>query len=79
MSLIFFIKSLPAGPDFDNINEYYDLLTYKTKNHEYVGIINEWLIDNFYLLVEHKTNFLEDKAKLKKKLKFKKVVQFLII
>jgi cyclic beta-1,2-glucan synthetase len=55
--------------DFDNINEYYDLLTYKTKNHEYVGIINEWLIDNFYLLVEHKTNFLEDKAKLKKKLK----------
>ena len=45
--------------DFNNINEYYNFLVDKTKNKEYVGITNEWLIDNFYLVVEHKTNFIQ--------------------
>ena len=47
--------------DFEDINEYYTFLVDKTKRLEYVGITNEWLIDNFYLLVEHKTNIIHDK------------------
>lgn len=38
--------------NFENINEYYNFLVDRTKKKEYVGITNEWLIDNFYLLVE---------------------------
>ena len=54
---------------FKNINNYYNYLVEKTKQKEYVGIANEWLIDNFYLLVEHKTNILYDKKGISKKLK----------
>ena len=38
---------------FKSITNYYYFLVDKTKNHEYVEITNEWLIDNYYLLVEH--------------------------
>ncbi len=55
--------------DFDDINEYYTFLVEKTKQKEYVGITNEWLIDNFYLLVEHKTNIVHDKKEILKSLK----------
>ena len=55
--------------DFEDINEYYSFLVDKTKNREYVGITNEWLIDNFYLLVEHKTNIMHDKKDITKSLK----------
>ena len=55
--------------DFEDINEYYTYLVDKTKNKEYVGITNEWLIDNFYLLVEHKTNIIHDKKEITKSLK----------
>ena len=55
--------------DFEDINEYYTFLVDKTKKKEYVGITNEWLIDNFYLLVEHKTNIIHDKKEIMKKLK----------
>ena len=52
--------------NFDNITKYYNFLINKTKKHEYVGITNEWLIDNYYLLVEHKNELLRLKKKLKK-------------
>ena len=47
--------------DFQDITEYYNFLVTKTKEHQYVGITNEWLIDNYYLLVEHKNNLLNSK------------------
>ena len=55
--------------DFNDITEYYNFLVNKTKNHEYVEITNEWLIDNYYLLVEHKNNIINSKKELKKDLK----------
>ena len=55
--------------DFEVINKYYNYLVTQTKNKEFVGITNEWLIDNFYLLVEHKTNIVHDKKEIKKRLK----------
>ena len=55
--------------DFEDINDYYMFLVDKTKRREYVGITNEWLIDNFYLLVEHKTNIVHDKKYIIRDLK----------
>ncbi len=55
--------------DFNDINEYYNYLVNKTKKKEYVGITNEWLIDNFYLLVEHKQAIVLDRKKINKGLK----------
>lgn len=55
--------------NFDDITEYYNFLVNKTKNHEYVEITNEWLIDNYYLLVEHKNNILAFQKDLKRSLK----------
>ena len=55
--------------DFNDITEYYNYLVNKTKNHEYVEITNEWLIDNYYLLVEHKNNILNSKKELNKNIK----------
>ena len=52
--------------NFENITKYYNFLVNKTKNHEYVQITNEWLIDNYYLLVEHKNNILSTKKRLNK-------------
>ena len=40
--------------NFESINNYYNYLVDKTKNKEYVGITNEWLIDNYYLIIENK-------------------------
>ena len=55
--------------NFGNISDYYNYLVDKTKQKEYVGITNEWLIDNFYLLVEHKSNLVHDKKEISKRLK----------
>ena len=55
--------------NFENITDYYNFLVDKTKNHEYVEITNEWLIDNFYLLVEHKNSILNTKKELNKNYK----------
>ena len=41
----------------------------QTKKKEFVGITNEWLIDNFYLLVEHKTNVIQNKKDIKSRSK----------
>ena len=52
--------------DFNAITKYYNFLITKTKNHEYVDITNEWLIDNYYLLVEQKNNILLNKKTIRK-------------
>ena len=64
--------------DFNNINNYYNYLVDKTKNKEYVGITNEWLIDNFYIIVEHKTNFIHDKKSIKKRTKMINSIYYII-
>ena len=35
---------------FNKINKYYNYLIKQTRKSFYVGITNEWIIDNFYLL-----------------------------
>ena len=55
--------------DFNDITTYYNFLVNKTKNRENVEITNEWLIDNYYLVVEHKNNILKSKKILKKEIK----------
>ncbi len=52
--------------NFGDITEYYNFLVKKTKEHEYVDITNEWLIDNYYILAEHKNNIMNSKKKIKK-------------
>lgn len=55
--------------NFSDITDYYKFLVSKTKNHEYVDITNEWLIDNYYVLVEHKNNIINSKKEIKKNIK----------
>ena len=55
--------------DFEVVNQYYNYLVEQTKKKEFVGITNEWLIDNFYLLVEHKTNVIQNKKDIKSRSK----------
>ena len=55
--------------DFEVVNKYYNYLVEQTKKKEFVGITNEWLIDNFYLLVEHKTNVIQNKKDIKRRSK----------
>ena len=38
------------------IEHYYEKLVELTRNHNFVGSTNEWIIDNFYLVVEQKNN-----------------------
>lgn len=40
--------------DCNNIERYYKILVMLTKNHTFVGSTNEWIIDNYYLIVENK-------------------------
>lgn len=54
---------------FRGINNYYKFLIKKTKQASFVGITNEWIIDNFYLIVEHKTNIVHNKKDLNKIIK----------
>ena len=64
--------------DFNDISDYYNFLVNKTKDKEYVGITNEWLIDNFYIVVEHKTNFIHNKYDIKKRIKYINNIYFCI-
>ncbi|MBQ1551568.1 MAG: hypothetical protein IIZ67_05635, partial [Bacilli bacterium] len=52
--------------EYNEIEQYYEFLVQKTKRHEFVGIVNEWLIDNFYILVEHKNSIIKEKKNLRK-------------
>ena len=51
------------------ISDHYEYLINLTKNHIFVGATNEWVIDNFYLVVETKNN-LKLNYKGNKKLKY---------
>ena len=42
--------------NYDIIQKHYEYLVELTKNHTFVGSTNEWIIDNFYLIVETKNN-----------------------
>ncbi len=64
--------------NFDDITDYYNYLVELTKSHEYVGIFNEWLIDNYYLLVEHKNSIILEKKINNKKLYKNENVYYLI-
>ena len=49
--------------DFKNITKYYNELVKITKKHYFIGISNEWIVDNYYLIVEkkeHINQFLKD-------------------
>ena len=48
--------------NFKHITKYYDFLVEKTKQHKYVDITNEWLIDNYYIIAEH-NNVIKDMYK----------------
>ena len=54
--------------DCNNIENYYEKLVELTKNHNFVGSTNEWIIDNFYLVVEQR-NYLKRFFKNKKNIK----------
>ncbi len=54
--------------DYHNISRYYRYLVDKTKQHENVGITSEWLIDNYYLVVEYKKMIEKDKKSISKML-----------
>ena len=62
--------------NFKKINKYYNYLIKKTKQSTYVGINNEWIIDNFYLLVEHKTNIVHNKKEIRKLIKNKQNIYY---
>ncbi len=64
--------------NFDDITEYYNYLVDLTKKFEYVGISNEWLIDNYYLLVEQKNIIMLDKKINNKKTAKHENVYYLI-
>ena len=53
----------------NNIDAYYQNLVTLTKNHFYVGSTNEWILDNYYLVVEHK-NVIKKRIKEDKKIKY---------
>ncbi len=44
------------------VSDYYDYLVELTKEHYFVGITNEWIIDNYYLVVESK-NMIKNLSK----------------
>ena len=55
--------------NYKEISKYYRFLVNKVKKHENVEIINEWLIDNYYLVVEYKNDIIDNSKQLSKDLK----------
>ena len=68
--------------DYEIISKYYKFLVEKVKQHDNVGIVNEWLIDNFYLVVEYKNDIVGNKflsKKLKKSKEIYKAINEIVI
>ena len=63
---------------YEDLSKYYSFLINKTKKNEYVGITNEWLVDNYYLLAEIKNNIQSSKKDLKKDYKLVKSNYYLL-
>ncbi len=55
--------------DFKYITKFYNKLVNLTKQHLFIGITNEWIVDNFYLLVE-KNDLIKNFKKNKKQKKY---------
>ncbi|MDD2435526.1 MAG: glucoamylase family protein, partial [Bacilli bacterium] len=45
-----------ARKDFNKIKRHYNKLVKMINNCYFVGIVNEWIVDNYYLLVEQREN-----------------------
>ena len=45
--------------DLRIISKYYNFLVKKTKNHQPIGALNEWILDNYATLLEHQ-NMIEE-------------------
>lgn len=59
--------------NFDNITKHYTNLIKIIKENKYVGITNEWIVDNYFVLVERKNflnEFLSSKVNYKNLLKY---------
>ncbi len=54
---------------FADLSKYYTFLINKTKNNEYIETPNEWLINNYYVLVKVKKDIKKKKKFLKKNYK----------
>ncbi len=55
--------------NFKEITSYYEYLVEKTKKFEYVSAIDEWVIDNYFLVVEHKNSIMPIRKQIARKLK----------
>lgn len=44
--------------DYKKIKKHYNALVKITKQHLFVGMINEWIVDNYYLIIERKDEVL---------------------
>ena len=49
------------------INRHYNNLIKISKQHYFIGIINEWIIDNYYLIVEKSDAIKQFNKKKKEK------------
>ena len=55
--------------DFKYITKFYNKLVGLTKQHLFIGITNEWIVDNYYMLVE-KNDLIKNFKKNKKQRKY---------
>lgn len=65
-----------------NIESYYENLVELTKNHNYVGSTNEWIIDNYYLVVESKNyikKIFKERKNIKNVLEINEEIYFILI
>lgn len=65
-----------------NIEMYYENLVNLTKDHNYVGSTNEWIIDNYYLVVETKNNLdkiFKEKKNIKNVLEVNEEMYYILI
>ena len=67
--MLLYIKMGVDIMDFKYITKFYNKLVNLTKQHLFIGITNEWIVDNFYLLVE-KNDLIKNFKKNKKKKKY---------
>ena len=63
---------------FSKINKYYNYLINQTRKSFYVGITNEWIIDNFYLLAELKNDIVRDRVEICKSIKNAKKLYYML-
>ena len=60
---------MKTNKNFNIITKHYNNLIKLTKQHYFIGIVNEWIVDNYYLIVE-KNNLIKHFNKNKKESKY---------